>query len=192
MINTMKKVLIKFVDKRHKIVFFDKDEIILKQTQVKRHNKDITENVSKTKIRRNIITLELVQLTNAYRERKHIEEKKSIIMRNEIILKSVQIVQNGNSEINTGETNIMTVCDNIIIFESRKNRNDQYETSTEEEVKISKACKNESYWLLNMIVRILHINIKELIILRWEYLHQNTRKETCKSRITCKSSERIR
>ena len=181
MINTMKKVLIKFVDKRHKIVFFDKDEIILKQTQVKRHNKDITENVSKTKIRRNIITLELVQLTNAYRERKHIEEKKSIIMRNEIILKSVQIVQNGNSEINTEETNIMTVCDNIIIFESRKNRNDQYETSTEEEVKISKACKNESYWLLNMIVRILHINIKELIILRWEYLHQNTRKETCKS-----------
>ena len=192
MINTMKKVLIKFVDKRHKIVFFDKDEIILKQTQVKRHNKDITENVSKTKIRRIIITLELVQLTNAYRERKHIEEKKSIIMRNEIILKSVQIVQNGNSEINTEETNIMTVCDNIIIFESRKNRNDQYETSTEEEVKISKACKNESYWLLNMIVRILHINIKELIILRWEYLHQNTRKETCKSRITCKASERIR
>ena len=192
MINTMKKVLIKFVDKRHKIVFFDKDEIILKQTQVKRHNKDITENVSKTKIRRNIITLELVQLTNAYRERKHIEEKKSIIMRNEIILKSVQIVQNGNSEINTEETNIMTVCDNISIFESRKNRNDQYETSTEEEVKISKACKNESYWLLNMIVRILHINIKELIILRWEYLHQNTRKETCKSRITCKASERIR
>ena len=68
-------------------------------------------------------------------------------MRNEIILKSVQIVQNENSEINTEEPNIMTVCDNIIIFESRKNRNDQYETSTEEEVKISKACKNERYWL---------------------------------------------
>ena len=57
MINTMKKVLIKFVDKRHKIVLFDKDEIILKLTQVKKHNKDITENVSKIKIRRNIITL---------------------------------------------------------------------------------------------------------------------------------------
>ena len=57
MINTMKKVLIEFVDKRHKIVLFDKDEIILKLTQVKKHNKDITENVSKIKIRRNIITL---------------------------------------------------------------------------------------------------------------------------------------
>ena len=68
-------------------------------------------------------------------------------MRNEIILKSLQIVQNENSEINTEEPNIMTVCDNIIIFESRKNRNDQYEASTEEEVKISKACKNERYWL---------------------------------------------
>ena len=31
-------------------------------------------------------------------------------MRNEIILKSVQIVQNENSEINTEEPNIMTVC----------------------------------------------------------------------------------
>ena len=50
----------------------------------------------------------------------------------------------------------MTVCDDRIIFKSRKNRNDQYETSTEE-VKISKACKNERYWLLNMIVGgILH------------------------------------
>ena len=38
----------------------------------------------------------------------------------------------------------MTVCDNRIIFESQKNRNDQYETSTEE-VKISKECKNERY-----------------------------------------------
>ena len=92
------------------------------------------------------------------------KKKNSIIIRNndnEIILKSVQIVQNKNSEINTEETNIMTVCDDRIIFESRKNRNDQYETSTEEEVKISKACKNETYCLLNMIVRILHINIKE-------------------------------
>ena len=75
MINTMKKVLMEFVDKRHKIVFFGKDDIILKQTQVKKHNKDITENVSKIKIRRNIITLKLVQLTNVYCECKHIEEK---------------------------------------------------------------------------------------------------------------------
>ena len=65
MINTMKKVLIEFVDKRHKIVLFDKDEIILKLTQVKKHNKDITENVSKIKIRRNIITL-----TQTYRRKK--------------------------------------------------------------------------------------------------------------------------
>ena len=65
MINTMKKVLIEFVDKRHKIVLFDKDEIILKLTQVKKHNKDITENVSKMKIRRNIITL-----TQTYRRKK--------------------------------------------------------------------------------------------------------------------------
>ena len=76
------------------------------------------------------------------------KKKNSIIIRNnnnEIILKSVQIVQNKNSEINTEETNIMTVCDDRIKFESRKNRNDQYETTTEEEVKISKACKNERY-----------------------------------------------
>ena len=65
MINTIKKVLIEFVDKRHKIVLFDKDEIILKLTQVKKHNKDITENVSKIKIRRNIITL-----TQTYRRKK--------------------------------------------------------------------------------------------------------------------------
>ena len=65
MINTMKKVLIEFADKRHKIVLFDKDEIILKLTQVKKHNKDITENVSKMKIRRNIITL-----TQTYRRKK--------------------------------------------------------------------------------------------------------------------------
>ena len=109
-----------FVDKRHKIVFFGRDEIILKQTQVKKHNKDITENVSKIKIRRNIITLKLVQLTNVYCECKHIEEKNWTIMRNnnEIILKSVQIVQNENSEINTEETDIMTVCDDRIIFKS--------------------------------------------------------------------------
>ena len=61
----MKKVLIEFVDKRHNIVLFDKDEIILKLTQVKKHNKDITENVSKIKIRRNIITL-----TQTYRRKK--------------------------------------------------------------------------------------------------------------------------
>ena len=65
MINTMKKVLIEFVDKRHKIVLFNKDEIILKLTQVKKHNKDITENVSKIKIRRNIITL-----TQTYKRKK--------------------------------------------------------------------------------------------------------------------------
>ena len=65
MINTMKKVLIEFVDKRHKTVLFDKDEIILKLTQVKKHNKDITENVSKIKIRRNIITL-----TQTYKRKK--------------------------------------------------------------------------------------------------------------------------
>ena len=65
MINTMKKVLIEFVDKRHNIVLFDKDEIILKLTQVKKHNKDITENVSKIKIRRNIITL-----TQTYKRKK--------------------------------------------------------------------------------------------------------------------------
>ena len=65
MINTMKKVFIEFVDKRHKIVLFDKDEIILKLTQVKKHNKDITENVSKIKIRRNIITL-----TQTYKRKK--------------------------------------------------------------------------------------------------------------------------
>ena len=76
MINTTKKFLIEFVDKRHKVVFFDKDEIILKQTQVKKHNKDTTENVSRIKIRRNIIMLKLVQLTNVHCKRKHIEEKK--------------------------------------------------------------------------------------------------------------------
>ena len=65
MVNTMKKVLKEFVDKRHKIVLFDKDEIILKLTQVKKHNKDITENVSKIKIRRNIITL-----TQTYKRKK--------------------------------------------------------------------------------------------------------------------------
>ena len=65
MINTMKKVLIEFVDKRNKIVLFDKNEIILKLTQVKKHNKDITENVSKIKIRRNIITL-----TQTYKRKK--------------------------------------------------------------------------------------------------------------------------
>ena len=162
MINTMKKGLIEFVHKRYKIVFFNNDEIILKskQTKVKKHNKDITENVSMINIRRKIIKLKLLQLTNVYHGCTHIEEKNSIMHNNEIILKSVQIVQNENSEINTEETNIMTVCDNRIIFESQKNRNDQYETSTEE-VKTSKACKNERYWLLNMIIGILHENVKE-------------------------------
>ena len=61
----MKKVFIEFVDKRHKIVLSDKDEIILKLTQVKKHYKDITENVSKIKIRRNIITL-----TQTYKRKK--------------------------------------------------------------------------------------------------------------------------
>ena len=108
-----------------------------------------------------MITLKSVQVTNVFRERIHIEEKNSIIMRNnEIILKSVQIVQNENSEINTEETNIMTVCDNRIIFESQKNRSDQYETSTEK-VKISKECENGRYQLLNMIMGILHRNIRE-------------------------------
>ena len=146
MIDTMKKVLIEFVHKRYKIVFFNNDEIILKskQTKVKKHNKDITENVSMINIRRKIIKLKLLQLTNVYHGCTHIEEKNSIMHNNEIILKSIQIVQNENSEINTEETNIMTVCDNRIIFESQKNRNDQYETSTEE-VKISKECKNERY-----------------------------------------------
>ena len=163
MINTMKKVLLEFVCKKYNTGIVNKDEIILKseQTKVKRHNKDITENVSMINIRRKIITLKSVQLTNVYRERKHIEEQNSIIMcNNEIILKSVQIIQNENSKINTEETNIMTVCDNKILFESQKNRNDQYETSTEE-VKTSKACKNERYWLLNMIIGILHENVKE-------------------------------
>ena len=120
MINTMKKVLLEFVCKKYNTGIVNKDEIILKseQTKVKRHNKDITENVSMINIRRKIITLKSVQLTNVYRERKHIEEQNSIIMcNNKIILKSVQIVQNENNKINTEETNIMTACDNKIIFE---------------------------------------------------------------------------
>ena len=69
-------------------------------------------------IRRNIITLKSVQLTNVYRERKHIEEQNSIIMcNNKVVLKSVQVVQNENSKIDTEETNVMTACDNKIIFE---------------------------------------------------------------------------
>ena len=164
MINTMKKVFIEFVHKRYKIVFFNNYEIILKskQTKVKKHNKDITENVSMINIRRKIIKLKSLQLTNIYCGCTHIEEKNSIIMHNnEIILKLVQVVQNENSEINTEETNIMTVGDNGITFESQKNRNDQYESSFEE-VKISKECKNERYQLLSMIVGILHLNIKDL------------------------------
>ena len=87
--------------------------------------------------------------------------KKVIIIRNnEIILKTEKISQNGDKEINTEETNKITICNNKIIYESRKHENDQHRVNTEE-VNVSKACKSEIFILLKIIMMILHKHVKK-------------------------------
>ena len=87
--------------------------------------------------------------------------KKVIIIRNnEIILKTEKIFKNRNKENNTEETNKITICNGKIIYESRKHENDQHGVNTEE-VNVSKACKNERFTLLNIIIMILHEHVKK-------------------------------
>ena len=87
--------------------------------------------------------------------------KKVIIIRNnKIILKTEKIFKNRNKESNTEETNKITICNGKIIYESRKHENDQHGVNTEE-VNVSKACKNERFTLLNIIIMILHEHVKK-------------------------------
>ena len=87
--------------------------------------------------------------------------KKVIIIRNnEIILKIEKISQNGDKEINTEETNKITICNNKIIYKLRKHENDQHRVNTEE-ANVSKACKNERFILLKIIMMILHKHVKK-------------------------------
>ena len=87
--------------------------------------------------------------------------KKVIIIRNnKIILKTEKIFKNRNKENNTEETNKITICNGKIIYESRKHENDQHGVNTEE-VNVSKACKNERFTLLNIIIMILHEHVKK-------------------------------
>ena len=87
--------------------------------------------------------------------------KKVIIIRNnEIILKIEKIFKNRNKENNTEETNKITICNGKIIYESRKHENDQHGVNTEE-VNVSKACKNERFMLLKIIMMILRKHVKK-------------------------------
>ena len=87
--------------------------------------------------------------------------KKVIIIRNnKIILKTEKIFKNRNKENNTEETNKITICNGKIIYESRKHENDQHGVNTEE-VNVSKACKNERFILLKIIMMILHKHVKK-------------------------------
>ena len=87
--------------------------------------------------------------------------KKVIIIRNnKIILKTEKIFKDRNKENNTEETNKITICNGKIIYESRKHENDQHGVNTEE-VNVSKACKNERFTLLNIIIMILHEHVKK-------------------------------
>ena len=87
--------------------------------------------------------------------------KKVIIIRNnKIILKTEKIFKNRNKENSTEETNKITICNGKIIYESRKHENDQHGVNTEE-VNVSKACKNERFTLLNIIIMILHEHVKK-------------------------------
>ena len=86
--------------------------------------------------------------------------KKVIIIRNnKIILKTEKIFKDRNKENNTEETNKITICNGKIIYESRKHENDQHGVNTEE-VNVSKACKNERFILLNIIMMSLHKCVK--------------------------------
>ena len=87
--------------------------------------------------------------------------KKVIIIRNnEIILKTEKIFQNEDKEINTEETNKITIYNNKIIYESRKHENDQHGFNTGE-VNVFKACKNERFILLKIIMMIFHKHVKK-------------------------------
>ena len=90
--------------------------------------------------------------------------KKVIIVRNnKIILKTEKLFQNDEiKEINAEEIEInkITTRDNKFIYESRKHENDQHGVNTEE-VNVSKACKNERFTLLNIIIMILHEHVKK-------------------------------
>ena len=102
-----------------------------------------------------------MQLSNVCHARICIKEKKVIIIRNnEIILKKEKISQNGDKEINIEETNKITICNNKIIYKSQKHENDQHRVNTEE-VNVSKACKNERFMLLKIIMMILRKHVKK-------------------------------
>ena len=72
----------------------------------------------------------------------------------------MKIFQNDDKEINTEETNKITICNNKIIYGSEKRENDQHGVNTEE-VNVSKACKNERFILLNIIMMTLHKYVKK-------------------------------
>ena len=161
MINIIKMILKEFVCKNFDTIITSKDKIILKseQTSVKGLKEGSTAKVIKITIGRDVTTLKSLQLSNVCHARICIKEKKVIIIRNnEIILKKEKISQNGDKEINIEETNKITMCNNKIISELQKYENDQHRINTEE---VSKACKNERFILLKIIMVILHKHVKK-------------------------------
>ena len=152
-----------FVCQDFDTIITSKDKIILKsqQTSVKRYKEDSTVKVIERTIGRDLISLKSLQLSNVCHARICIKGKKVIIIRNnQIILKTVKIFQNDDKEINTEETNKITICNNKIIYGSEKRENDQHGVNTEE-VNVSKACKNERFILLKIIMMILHKYVKK-------------------------------
>ena len=163
MINTIKIIVKEFVWKDFDTISTSKNKIILKseQTSINGYKEGSTVKVIKITIGRDVITLKSLQLSNVCHARICKKEKKlKIIRNNEIILKTEKIFQNGDKEINAKETNKITICNNKIIYESRKHENDQHGVNTEE-VNVSKACKNERFILLNIIMVILHKHVKK-------------------------------
>ena len=129
MINTIKIIVKEFVWKDFDTIITSKNKIILKseQTSIKGYKEGSTVKVIKITIGRDVITLKSLQLSNVCHDRICKKEKKvKIIRNNEIILKTEKIFRNGDKEINAKETNKITICNNKIIYESRKHENDQH------------------------------------------------------------------
>ena len=163
MINTIKMIIKEFACKDFKTINTSKDKIILKSQQapVKSCKEGFTEKPTMVTIGRDAITLRSLQISNVYHDRTCIKDKKVIIIRNdEVILKTEKTILNEYKEIDLEEIDKTTVHDNKFIYESRKHEYDQHGLNTEE-VNVSKACKNERFILLNIIMMTLHKYVKK-------------------------------
>ena len=163
MINTIKMIIKEFACKDFKTINTSKDKIILKSQQapVKSCKEGFTEKPTMVTIGRDAITLRSLQISNVYHDRTCIKDKKVIIIRNdEVILKTEKTILNEYKEIDLEEIDKITVHDNKFIYESRKHEYDQHGLNTEE-VNVSKACKNERFILLNIIMMTLHKYVKK-------------------------------